>query len=145
MILEELYKNDWHQYAAYYIGASLENFYVTSNTPREDRSKFGQNKQGESLVILNAEESLKIKPKSPWISYHERIYLYSILKKGQQSLARIAIDHNISIGTLYKFKKEFDLPAAKLMLEKPITYRNLTTSPKIQKLIFDYLNKTRIP
>ena len=47
MILEELYKDDWHQYAAYDIGASLENFNVTSNTPREDRSKLGQNKQGK--------------------------------------------------------------------------------------------------
>ena len=60
MILEELYKNDWHQYAACDIGASLEDFNVSSNTPREDRSKLGQSKQRESLVILNAEESLKM-------------------------------------------------------------------------------------
>ena len=126
-------------------GASLEDFNVTSNTPREDRSKLGQSKHEESLVILNAEESLKMKPKGSRISYHELIYLYSLLKKGQQSLAKIAIDHCISIDTLFKVKKEFDLPAAKLMFEKPITDRNLTTSPKIQKLIFDYLHTTRIP
>ena len=118
---------------------------MSFNTPREDRSKLGQSKQGESLVILNAEESLNMKPKGSRISYHERIYLYSLLKKGQQSLASIAIDHSISIGMLYKVKKEFDLPAAKLMIEKPITDRNLATSPKIQKLISDYLHTTRIP
>ena len=82
MILEELFKNDWHQYAACDIGASLEDFNVSSNTPREDRSKLGHCKQGESLVILNAEESLKMKPKGSRISYHERIYLYSLLKNG---------------------------------------------------------------
>ena len=54
MILEELYKNDWHQYAASDIGASLEDFNMTSNTSREYRSKLGKGKQGESLVILNA-------------------------------------------------------------------------------------------
>ena len=145
MILEELFKNDWHHYAASGIGKELEDFNVASNAPREDRLESSQNRHKESWVILGAEDSLKIKPKGSRLSYHERIHLYSLMKKSQQSLSMIAFEQSVSTSTLYKIKKEFERPVSKLVFEKPISDRILITSTKIQKLIAGYLSITRIP
>ena len=59
MMLEELFKHDWYQYATSGIGEELEVFNVASNASREDRLESSQNKHKESWDILSAEDFLK--------------------------------------------------------------------------------------
>ena len=145
MIYEEFHGDDWHIFAAREIECSLDDFNVGSSRPGEDWAGPNQRNQAELVVISKAEDSLQTKQKGSRISYPERVHLYRLILQNKQRMSQIAIDYNVSMSTLYTIKKEMDRPVTKLRLEKPITNRNMINSSKIQKVIKDYLQSTRIP
>ena len=98
-----------------------------------------------SSILPSAEDSLKIKQKGQRISYHERVHLYKQMKKGEWSLAEIAVGNNLSLGTLYNIRKELDAKINDFTLEKSTTRRNLVESSMIQKIVSTYLSKTKTP
>ena len=98
-----------------------------------------------SSILPSAEDSLKIKQKGQRISYQKRVHLYKQMKKGEWSLAEIAVGNNLSLGTLYNIRKELDAKINDFTLEKPTTRRNLVESSMIQKIVSTYISKTKTP
>ena len=110
----------------------------------EEHEAFIRNQKIDS-ILLTAEESFQRKRKGQRVSYNERVYLYKQMKKSKKSFAEIAIQINISLGTLYNIRKELDAPANRFTWMKSITSRNLIESLKIQNIVRTYLKSTKIP
>ena len=145
MTFEELYGKDWHVSVANELKHQLDEFKVDSSASEEDGSEPKESWQRGSSIISCAEDSLKKKPKGGRVSFHERVYLYNQMKKGERSLAWIAFENNLSLGTLYNIRREFDSPIHKLPLRKPITNRNLVESSTIQNFVRNFLSTSKTP
>ena len=139
LIYEEIYGKDWHINVAKEIGMQLNEFKVSVDSSEIDASNELENRQKGNSIIPSAKESLKRKHKGQRISLHERIYLFKSIKRGDKSMAWIAIDNNLSLGTLYQIKKEFETPINKRLMKAPITSRNLINSSYLQSIIYNYL------
>ena len=127
------------------LGQQLEKFRVIKDEIDEVEHEKDKEKQVADSTLLGVEESLKRKQKGQRVSYYERVYLLKQMKTSEKSLTEITIDSNISLGTLYNNRKKFNTPIKESALVKSSTVRNFVESPKIQNIIKDYLDWTRIP
>ena len=100
-------------------------------------------KKGVS-ILLSDEEILRKKQKGSRISYRERAYLYSFIKKDKKSKRSLAIEYCVSQSTLYNIMNEFDNPTNIKHFETGWS-RIIIGSPKIQSAINDYLCITKTP
>ena len=88
--------------AASELEQKLEEFRIAISKSEEEEYENSKALQNTNSILLSAEESLKRKWKGQRISYHERVYLYKQMKASENSLTEIAMENNISMGTLYK-------------------------------------------
>ena len=123
----------------------MEEFRIATSKSEEEEYENFKALQNTNSILLSAEESLKRKWKGQRISYHERVYLYKQMKASENSLIEIAMENNISMGTLYNISKEFDTPIKESALVKSTTSRNLVESPKLQNIVRAYLSSTKVP
>ena len=115
----------------------LNEFKVSMDSSERDASNELENRQKGNSIIYSVKESLKRKHKGQRISLHEKIYLFKSIKRGDKLMVWIAIDNNLSLGTLYQIKKEFETPINKRLMKAPITRRNLINSPYFQCIIYN--------
>ena len=145
MIYEELYGKDWHMRVANELKHGLEELKVGSDVSEENKSESKVSRQVKLPIVSCAEDSLQKKQKGCRVSYHERIYLFEQMVKGESSFAWIAYKYNLSLGTLYNIRREFEAPIPGLPLGKPITDRNLVESSVIQNLVRNFLCTFKTP
>ena len=100
--------------AASELEQKLEEFRIATSKSEEEEYENSKALQNTNLVLLSAEESLKRKWKGQRISYHERVYLYKQMKAIENLLTEIAMENNISMGTLYNIKKSLILQSKNL-------------------------------
>ena len=131
--------------AASELEQKLEEFRIATSKSEEEEYENSKALQNTNSILLSAEESLKRKWKGQRISYHERVYLYKQMKASENSLTEIAMENNISMGTLHNIRKEFDTPIKESALVKSTTSRNLVESPKLQNIVRAYLSSTKVP
>ena len=85
--------------------------------------------------------------KKKWsrISNHEKAFLYLLMKQNKKSKIWMAMDYNVSLGTLNSIEKEFQSPIRELRLRKSSTSRNMIESPKFREIIQGYLIANKTP
>ena len=59
-------------------------------------------------------------------------------------MAWIAIDNNLSLGTLHQIKNEFETPTNKRPMKGSIKSKNLINSLYFQSIIYNYLSTSKI-
>ena len=145
LIYKELYGKEWHMHVTDELEQNLDNLQITKSKNDQEGYEKEEEKRDARSTLLSAKESLKRKLKGQRVSYHERIYLYKQMKTSEKPLAEIALENNLSLGTLYNIRKEFDTPIKGPELVKSTTARNLVESPKIKNIIKAYLDSTKTP
>ena len=103
----------------------LEEFKIGPDVSEENRPESKVSRQVKLPIVSCAEDSLQKKQKGCRDSYNDRVYLFEQMVKGESSFAWIAYKYNLSLGTLYNIRREFEAPIPGLPLGKPITDRNL--------------------
>ena len=145
LIYKELYGKEWHMHVIYELEQHLDNLQITKSKNDQEEYEKEEEKRDARSTLLIAKESLKRKLKGQRVSHHERIYLYKQMKASEKPLAEIALENNLSLGTLYNIRKEFDTPIKGPELVKSTTARNLVESLKIKNIIKAYLDSTKTP
>ena len=59
-------------------------------------------------------------------------------------MAWIAIDNNLSLGTLYQIKKKLETSINKRLMKGPINCKKLINSSYFQSIIYNYLSTSKI-
>ena len=126
-----------------YVG-SWDDFKLDLAKSDNEEEKISKDKKKGVSILLSDEETLRKKQKGSRISYRERAYLYSLMKKDKKSKRSLAIEYCVSESTLYTIMNEFDNPANMKLFETGWS-RIIIKSPKIQSAIKDYLCITKTP
>ena len=144
IIYEELYDKDWYMTTANELGEQLEKFKIfISNSEEDEKEQVNTDRESSQFYqVLKIRLRQSRKDKGSAIT---RVHLYKQMKKGEWSMAEIAVGNNLSLETLYNIKKEFDIQTNRPTLEKATTRRNLVESSIIQNIVCTYLSKTKTP
>ena len=145
MIDQELYGSNWHWRAADQLGQALDSFKLDLHDSTEEGKNIRGKEKNEKPILLDEEESLRMKQKGARISCSKKVYLYTLMKKDKMNKRVLAYEYNLSLETLYSIMNEFDCSASPKYLDKSGWSRNIITSPKILSAIKDYLWISRTP
>ena len=140
-----------------YMGKNGTRSHQTSSKKDLVAFSVSEAKQGEGIrddfeggcsadkIFVNTEESLMKKKKWSRISNHEKAFLYLLMKQNKKSKIWMAMDYNVSLGTLNSIEKELQSPIRELRLRKSSTSRNMIESPKFREIIQGYLIANKTP
>ena len=145
IINQEPYGSNWHLREADQLGEALDSLKLDLHDSTEEEKNIIGKERNKRPILLDEEESLKRKQKGAKISYWEKVYLYTLMKKDKMSKRVLASKYNLSLGALYRIINEFDSSTPPKYLDKSGWNRSIIASPKIRSAIKDYLWITRTP
>ena len=85
IINQELYGSNWHLREADQLGEALDSFKLDLHDSTEEEKNIIGKERNKRAILLDEEESLKRKQKGAKISYWEKVYLYTLMKKDKMS------------------------------------------------------------
>ena len=74
MIDQELYRSNWHWRTADQFGQALDSFKLDLHNSTEEGKNMRGKEKNERPILLDEEESLRMKQKEVRISYSEKVY-----------------------------------------------------------------------
>ena len=114
----ELYGSKWHWRAANQLGQALDSFKLDLHDSTDEGKNMRGKEKNERPILLDEEESIRMKQKGARISYSDKVYLYTLMKKDKINKRVLASEYNLSLETLYNIMNEFDCSAPQKHLDK---------------------------